>query len=319
MRSPGDVSLEDVAPPTPGPDEVVVRPLASGLCGTDLELIDGAVDPEFMSYPLTLGHEWVGLDDEGRHVVVEGVIPDGTCAACRRGATNLCENFDEIGFTRPGALSDLIAVPSHLVHRLDPAVSVLDAAMVEPAAVVWRALSRVERVAGARCLVVGDGTVALLSAYLLRRLGPGSVDVRGIRPAQSDLARLAGADRFSTVADDARYDVVIEAAGQGPSVEGALAAAARGATVVLLGLPPVGTRVAVAPDQWVNDDLTVQASFSYTRAAWADVVHLLNFGEIAPSFLVTHRYALSEWRGALETLRSSPADQPRGKVIVTID
>lgn len=327
MDAPGRVALVDVDAPTTQPGEVLVRPLASGLCGTDLELIDGTIDATYVRYPLTLGHEWVGRLQEERDgnaedgdvVVVEGVIPDGTCAACRRGATNLCVTYDEIGFTRPGALSEFISVPIDLVHRLHADVSPVDATLVEPMAVVWRALGRAGEVAGARCLVVGDGTVALLCAYLLRRLSPASVDMLGARGAQADLAERSGVDRFLVESTTDRYDVVVEAAGAKRAVESAVAAAARGGTVVLLGLPPHGTRVQIAPDELVNDDLTVRGSFSYTRAAWADVVRLLNFGELRPSFLVTHRFALDEWDRALETLRKVPADQPRGKVLIALD
>jgi threonine dehydrogenase-like Zn-dependent dehydrogenase len=326
VDAPGSVGLIDVDPPATPPGEVLVRPLANGLCGTDLELIDGSIDQAYVRYPLTLGHEWVGrlqVNDEvgvdGDLVVVEGVVPDGTCAACRRGATNLCVTYDEIGFTRPGALSDLIAVPADLVHRLHADVSPVDAALVEPMAVVWRALGRAGDVTGARCLVVGDGTVALLCAYLLRRLSPAVIDMAGIRPAQAELASRAGVDRFVVGPSDDRYDVIIEAAGQRSAVERALGAAARGATIVLLGLTAHGTRVEFAPDVMVNDDLTLRGSFSYTRDAWADVVRLLNFGEVRPSFLVTHAFALPEWAAAIQTLRGVADDQPRGKVLIALD
>ena len=79
------------------------------MCATDLELIDGTIDPAYVRYPLVLGHEWVGTLEgdsdagpEGTPVVVEGIIPCGECDECQRGATNLCVTYDEIGFTRAG-------------------------------------------------------------------------------------------------------------------------------------------------------------------------------------------------------------------------
>jgi len=325
--APGSVGLAELDDPVPDAGDLLVRPVANGMCGTDLELIDGSIDAAYVRYPLTLGHEWVGhlvVDGDagarrGDLVVVEGVIPDGTCAACQRGATNLCETYDEVGFTRPGAAADLVAVPAHLVHHLEPGVAPLDAALVEPMAVVWRALARAGTVAGARCLVVGDGTVGLLCAYLLRRLAPARVDMVGARAAQEGLARHAGVDRFGVDPTGERYDIVIEAAGQKSSATLALASAARGASVVLVGLPTHGTLVEVAPDQVVNDDLTVRGSFGYTRDAFSEVVQLLNDGEVHPSFLITHRFALDEWARAIETLRSSSPHEPRGKVMLAVD
>ena len=322
VSRPGEVALDDVSDPVAGPGEVVVRPVLSGLCGTDLEIVAGTIDEAYVHYPVALGHEWVGrlLDDEsGDLVVVEGIVPCGHCDECLRGATNRCRTYDEIGFTRHGALSDLISVPAHLMHRLHPEVNALDAVLTEPMAVVWRALTRADVAVGARALVIGDGTVAMLAALLLQRFSPASVTMLGLRPAQATLAHEAGVARFVTDLGDERFDVVIEAAGQAPAIRSALSAADRGATVVLLGLPAHGTAVEFFPDDLVNNDVTVQGSFSYTRASWAEVVEMLNDRVLRPSFLVSHRFGLSQWREALDTLAHVAEDTARGKVVLTLE
>jgi threonine dehydrogenase-like Zn-dependent dehydrogenase len=96
----------------------------------------------------------------------------------------------------------------------------------------------------------------------------------------------------------------------------ALTAARRGGTVLLLGLPPHGETVALGVDDAVNNDLAILGSFSYTAAAWRDVVRLLNAGLIRPGFVVTHRFSLAEWERALASLRGG--DGPRGKVLLEI-
>jgi threonine dehydrogenase-like Zn-dependent dehydrogenase len=141
----------------------------------------------------------------------------------------------------------------------------------------------------------------------------------GLRDAQRGLAHRAGADEFLTSSNAERYDVVVEAAGHVDAVTTALASVARGGSVTLLGLPPHGTHVSLAPDDVVNDDLTIQGSFSYTREAWAEVVELLNEGALAPSFLVTHTYPLEQYGDALAMLRTPPADVPRGKVLILLE
>ena len=112
------------------------------------------------------------------------------------------------------------------------------------------------------------------------------------------------------------YDLVVEAAGSTDAVLSALAAARRGGTVVLIGLPPHGATAAVPVDDVVNNDLIIRGSFSYTSAAWREVVTLLNAGLLDLGFLVTHRFPLTEWRAALDTLRGEAS--PRGKVMLTI-
>ncbi len=321
-----DAVVADWPTPTPHGDEVAVRPLLVGMCGTDLELIDGSVDPAYVRYPLVLGHEWVGqlvadvegVGTAGCRVVVEGIVPCGECAACRRGATNLCTTYDEIGFTRPGAMAELVGAPRALIHAIDDDVAVEDAVLTEPMAVVWRALTRLPLRDGLRVAVIGDGTIALLAAYLVATLAPADVTIIGRREAQRSLARRTGAAAFVLETPTTPFDLVIEAAGTVASVRTALDCCARGGSVILLGLPPHGSRVDVAPDDLVNNDLIVQASFAYTRDAFAEVVHHLNTQQWRPSFLVTHRYPFTRAGSAVAALRASEPAAPRGKVIVDI-
>jgi L-iditol 2-dehydrogenase len=344
VAAPGQVSLEQQARPVPGPGEVLIRPAAVGLCGTDLDILAGRIDPAYVRYPLVLGHEWSGtvvasgalasrpLDSAplaawngalapGTPVVAEGIVPCGHCAACRAGQTNVCETYDEMGFTRDGAAAGYAVVAESLVHPLAPSVSMADGALVEPASVVYRGLASITVKPGCRALVVGDGTVALLAAALLGLWSPAEIVMLGRRPAQAGLAVSAGAARFETSPDAAGsgYDLVVEAAGTTGAVLTALAAARRGGTVLLLGLPPHGATAAVPVDDLVNNDLTIRASFGYTSQAWRDVVTLLNAGRLELGFLVTHRFPLGEWAAALDTLRNPDPAGPRGKVLLTLD
>ena len=330
VSSPGVVGLQQQARPVPGPGEVLIRPAAVGLCGTDLDILAGRIDPAYVRYPLVLGHEWSGTvlaggpgsPPPGTRVVAEGIVPCGHCAHCRAGETNLCTTYDEMGFTRDGAAAGFaVVVDETLVHPLAPAVSLADGALVEPASVVYRGLASNTVKPGCRALVVGDGTVALLAAALLGLWSPAEIVMLGRRPAQAALAATAGAARFETEPDAAGggYDLVVEAAGATGAVLTALAAARRGGTVLLLGLPPHGATAAVPVDDLVNNDLTIRASFGYTSDAWRDVVRLLNAGLLELGFLVTHRFPLREWAAALDTLRSQDPATPRGKVLLTLE
>jgi threonine dehydrogenase-like Zn-dependent dehydrogenase len=330
VRRPGEVVLEERDVPRPGPGEVLIRPEVVGLCGTDLEIVDGSIDPAYTRYPLVLGHEWSGTVAADGHppvgegpapgslVVAEGIVPCGHCPYCRAGQTNLCLTYDELGFTRDGAAAAFVTVQRSLVHPLAPGVSAEDAALAEPASVVYRGLSGAAIAPGWRALVVGDGTVALLAVRLLQLWSPAEAVMLGRREGQAALAAQAGAARFETDSRAAGtgYDLVIEAAGSTDAVLSALAAARRGGTVVLLGLPPHGATAAVPVDDVVNNDLIIRGSFGYTSAAWREVVTLLNAGLLELGFLVTHRFPLTEWRAALDTLRGEAS--PRGKVMLTI-
>src|SRR5215831_3893059 len=139
VDTPGSIGVVERADLEAGPGYVVVRTAYCGLCGTDLELLRGDVDPDYVVYPLTLGHEWSGtveavgpgLEDvrPGDRCVAECIVPCGRCARCKAGETNVCEVYEELGFTREGGASDQVLAPYRLVHVLGPSASLLDAAL----------------------------------------------------------------------------------------------------------------------------------------------------------------------------------------------
>jgi 2-desacetyl-2-hydroxyethyl bacteriochlorophyllide A dehydrogenase len=326
ITSPGKMSLQDAAELIPGPGEVVARPVHTGICGTDLELVAGVVDPAYTRYPLVPGHEWSGIIEavgpgvtgleSGQPVIAEGIIPDRVCAQCVQGHTNLCLVYDELGFTRAGAAADQVLLPAQVVHVLGPQVSLLDAALAEPAAVAWRAIGRGQPRPGERIAVVGDGTLALVTTHLLRLFSPAELIVCGQRPAQAGLAAELGATGFDLAAPAVSFDLVIEAAGTPGAVERALGLARRGGRVVLVGLAGNDVKAGLPIDDVVNNDLRISASFAYTSAAWAEVTALLSAGQIRLSPVITHRFPLEAYQEAYQVLRESSG--PRGKVILDV-
>jgi threonine dehydrogenase-like Zn-dependent dehydrogenase len=327
IEQPGSIALVERDELRPGPGEVVLRPAYCGLCGTDLELLRGEVDPDFARYPVTLGHEWSGVVEAvgpgvagiepGLRCVAEGIVPCGRCASCRAGATNVCDTYDEVGFTREGGAGDQIVVPARIVHVLAEDVPLLDAALVEPSAVVLTGLEKTRPRPGLRLLVVGDGTIALLSVLLARLWSPAELVVAGRRAEQEALALELGATEFTTGdPPQGAFDLTIEAAGATEAVTTAVGALTRGGTALLLGLAPTGSVLELPADLLVNNDLTLAASFSYTAAAWSRVVALLNAGRLRPGRLVTHTFGLDDYEHAFAEL-AAPSGR-RGKVMLEV-
>jgi L-iditol 2-dehydrogenase len=325
VRAPGDLVIEERTYPSPGPEEVLVRPYYVGLCGTDLDIVRGDLDPLYVRYPLVVGHEWsgrilaVGDSVEGLHegdpVVVEGVLACGKCSQCRAGKTNLCQNFDELGFTVAGAAGPAVLAPARLTHQLAAHVPLEAGALVEPAAVVLRGLLEMAIVPGLNVLIVGDGTIALLAAHLVRKWSPGSVTMSGLRAEQRSLAEAAAVSEFTVALPEERaYDLVIEAAGSTVAVETALRSAARGGHVLVLGIAGHGKAAQLYVDDLVNNDISVRGSFSYTASSWALIVRLLNGGSFQPSGLITHQYTLDQHGEALDMLASTDGGR-RGKIL----
>ncbi len=327
IASPGSIGLQGVAELVAGPGEVVARPVHVGICGTDLELLAGVVDPAYVRYPLVPGHEWSGVIEAvgpgvtglapGQRVIAEGIIPDRVCAECAASRTNLCAVYDELGFTRAGAAADQVLVPARVVHCLADEVSLLEAALAEPAAVAWRAIGRGQPRPGERVAVVGDGTLALIAVHLLGLYSPAELIVCAQRQDQAGLAAELGATGFFTGDPPGRFDLVVEAAGTAGAVERALGLARRGGRVVLIGLAGDGVTARFPVDDVVNNDLRISASFAYTSAAWAEVTALLGSGRIRLSPLITHRFPLDAYEEAYQMLRESSG--ARGKVMLDVN
>ena len=316
------VALVESDTPLLGVGEVLVAPILTGICGTDLEIVHGKIDPAYVKYPIVLGHEWCGrivdVGDAitelavGGRVVCEGIIPCGTCFECTSGNSNRCTTYDEIGFTRPGAAAELIKAPARLLHKIADNVSDESAALVEPTAVVTQGILKAAPKDGSNVLVIGDGTIAMIAARLIRNWNPSSVKMLGLKAGQVELANKAGVDEFLTATPDEKYDLIIEASGSSVRISEAVGMLVRGGKLLLLGFTGSNVTTGISIDDVVNGDLSILASFGYTREAWKATVALLNSGALDLSFLVTHRFALSNFAEAIAALESAPA--PRGKI-----
>jgi threonine dehydrogenase-like Zn-dependent dehydrogenase len=328
VHEPGRWAVEDLPEPTPGPGEVLVAVAAAGICGSDLELVDGRRPAAYVRYPVVPGHEWAGRVvgtgpgvtaglAPGDPVVAEGFRACGVCARCAEGRTNLClADYAETGFTHQGALADRLVVPARLVHRLPAERPLEPAALLEPAACVANGLLEAGMPRpGSRLAVVGDGPLGLLAVLLLRTLTPAELLLVGARPGRGGRhGRGAGATRVVDAADRAalaelggRFDAVVEATNAPEGAALGLRLLRRGGGAVLLGISGAG-RPTVDPDTFTLNQLRVQGSFGASRAAWRWVVELYAGGILDPAPLVTHWYRLEEAPAALAALAAPDGD-----------
>lgn len=321
---PGVAELRHVATPQPGRGEVLVRVGAAGICGSDLEVLDGRRPQPYVRYPIIPGHEWAGTVDAvgpgvenvdvGTPVVAEGFRACGNCARCREGRTNLCAaDYAETGFTHAGAFADFVSVPAELVHPLPPGTDFAAAAVLEPAACVAGGLLEAELRPGLSVAVVGAGTLGLLAVALLRLTSPLRLALIGTRRERLLLGTELGADEICDLRDGdpveclgRGFDLVFEAANRPEGAATAVALARRGGTVVLEGISGAG-RATIDPDAIVLGHLRVQGIFGASRAAWRWVVELFSSGRLDLERLVTHRFALEEFEDAFATLRDRNA------------
>jgi 2-desacetyl-2-hydroxyethyl bacteriochlorophyllide A dehydrogenase len=316
IERPGEAAFREVDEPAVGPDDVLVRSRRAGVCRTDLELFAGELDPRWVRYPCIPGHEWSGVIEEvganvtefqpGERVVCEGIIPCERCRRCRAGETNICENYDQLGFTRAGGYAELVVAPQRVVHRLPDHVSFEAAVLIEPGSVVLRGFERAQLRTGEGIGVVGTGTLGSLALMLAQLYAPSRLFAFGIRDEELELARRLGAQSAINVErnppDGDDLDVVVEAAGAVPAVEFATRLAREGGRVVLLGIAGAGRSLELPADRIALRDLALLGSVGYTKAVWSRMVGLARDQLVELDPIVTHRFPASEFRQAFDLL-----------------
>ncbi|MFD7922007.1 zinc-binding dehydrogenase [Streptomyces sp. NPDC059740] len=326
VDGPGRHRVARVPVPEPGPGQVRVDVAAAGVCGSDREVHDGTRPAGYVRYPLTPGHEWAGtvaavgggVDPGlvGRPVVAEGFVNCQVCARCRSGETSLCEaEYDETGFTRPGAFAQSLVVPARLVHTLPEGADLRAAALLEPAAVAAAAALAARPVPGERIAVVGAGALGLLTVQLLAAASPAELVAVDPRTARADAAQDMGATSACgpRQAAPGRFDLVVETAGAPDSAATAVRLARRGGRVVLVGLPVEGAR-GLDPIALTLGQISVHGVFGASSGAWTHAVRAFAQGLLRPGPLVTHSFPLERYAEAVALVGSG--DPGVGKVLL---
>ncbi len=219
------IEVLDVPPPESTDGLVRVRVRAAGICGSDLHLI------EWGPLPVTLGHEFGGVLDDGTEVAVQPQTPCDHCDCCRRGDVHLCRELlsRTHGVSIDGGLADEVWVDPRAVVPFPAGVRVGDAGLVEPLAVAVHGVDLVEVSSGMSVLVVGGGSIGLCAVAASVAAGA-DVDLAGRHPHQVESGARLGAS--TTLGTD--YDVVIDAAGTQSAIDQAVDLVRPGGTVVAM-------------------------------------------------------------------------------------
>jgi threonine dehydrogenase-like Zn-dependent dehydrogenase len=265
FTGPGQVELLDVAAPQQVPGETLVHVMASGICGSELH---GFRSVGMRVPPLVMGHEFAGLTDDGRRVVVNPLISCGHCAACRRGEPQVCRSRQLLGAHRAGGFGQVATVPDTGLNDLPDAISWSAATLIEPLANAIHAWDHVPADVGSAA-VIGAGSIGLLCAQVGRARG---VDVVVTEPSAHRRDVAEGLGLRVVVALDGEYDTVLDAVGLEVTRRLSIEHCRPAGTSVWVGLGEDAT--SLGGHDVVRWERRVFGTFAYTPANFAAAIEL---------------------------------------------
>ena len=310
IEKPHRVLLTDLPTPRPGENEVLIKVMASGICGTDVHILRG----EYLGdYPVIPGHEFSGIVQQvgagigrfrvGERVAVEPNVACDNCYNCLHNRQNFCLNWQAIGVTRPGGMAQYAVAPEKAVVPIGD-LPFEHGAFVEPLSCVLHGVERAQVRLADRVAILGAGPIGNLLLQTVRLQGAAHVTVAEKNPARAQLASACGADRCLTRLDELEnegYDVVIDATGVIEVMERSLDFARRGGSVLLFGVPPAGRSMKVQAFEIFRKGLTVLSSFTSVRNSY-QAVALLQSKQVDVSRLISHQLPLDEFERGVELI-----------------
>jgi len=326
---PGDMRVMDVPVPKPAPGEILVQVKATGICYSDISILDGKYKGRKpVPYPVVMGHEGAGVVAElgagvtdiavGDRIGFEVLFGCGKCENCRNGNKNMCSDWGHYGITTDGTFAEYIKIKSELAHKLPDNVSFANAAFLEPISLTVRSISHVKPLVGDTACIIGPGSIGLLHLQALKSAGCAKVIMCGIEKDsfRFEIAKKLGADHCITIGKEdpvaavKEYtkglgaDVVIETASHPSAIGLAIDVAASKGRISAFGLYPEAT---IRPIQIIREGLTIYGDVALLQKHFLRAIRWVEYGKVLAEPIITKRFKLDQAAEAVEANRQGNA------------
>ena len=302
MTSPGVIEFRDVPIPEIRDDQVLVKMMRLGICGSDIHVYHGK--HPYTKYPVTQGLE------VGQKVVLEPQVTCGKCYPCTHGKYNLCTELKVMGFQTTGAASEYFAVDASKVDVIPDSMTYDEAALIEPLAVTVHAAKRFQDINGANVSIIGCGPIGILLMQSCKALGAAKVLITDISDYRLELAKSLGADyaintakvpyadAIAEVFGPDKADVTYECAGNNATTDMAIQNSRKGSVIVLVAVFADWAKVDLAR---LNDsELTLDTSMMYRHEDYVDALRFVAEGKIQLKPLISKHFAFRDFLSAYQ-------------------
>jgi L-iditol 2-dehydrogenase len=321
MKTPGEIVIEEIPVPQIGPDEVLVKVMAVGVCGSDVHYFEhGRIGPYVVRKPIILGHECAGIVaacganvtrfTPGDRVAVEPGVTCGRCSHCKSGRYNLCADVQFLA-TPPvdGAFVQYIKHREDFLFPIPDHLSFEEAALIEPLSVGIHALNRAGFRPGWNVAIIGMGPVGLMAVVAAKAFGASRIFVSDLEENRLRAALELGAtdavsgkdedpvSRIMLCTERQGVDMAIETAGHPRALQTALQIVKRGGKLSIVGLPPVD-EVGFNVPFICDNEVDIYGVFRYANT-YRQGVGFLSSGIADVGKLITDRFSLEQTQEAL--------------------
>lgn len=318
MTAPGKIELREIPVPEIGENEVLIKIMKIGVCGSDIHVYHG--EHPFTSYPVTQGHEVSGEVVKtgtavsgikpGQKVTIQPQVVCGRCYPCRHGKYNLCEELKVMGFQTTGVASHYFAVDQAKVTPLPDEMSYDEGAMIEPLAVAVHAVRRAGDVKGAKIAVLGAGPIGILVAQAAKGMGADQVMITDVSSLRLEKAKECGVDFCVNTRNQDfgeamvhnfgpdKADVIYDCAGNNITMGQAIKYARKGSVIILVAVfaGPGQLDLAVLNDH----ELDLNTSMMYRNEDYLDAIRLVNEKKVVLAPLVSKHFAFGDYLKAYQ-------------------
>jgi threonine 3-dehydrogenase len=324
--------LQDVPEPAIGINDVLIRVLRTGICGTDVHIYDwNDWAQKTIHTPMVIGHEFVGEIVEvganvndfhpGELVSGEGHVVCGRCRNCMAGRRHLCAHTSGVGVNRPGCFAEYISLPMTNLWRHDPGIDRDTAAIFDPFGnAVHTALAF--NVLGEDVLITGAGPIGIMAAAVARHAGARYIVITDLNDYRLEIASRMHVDLALNVKQmsvrDAQkklgmkegFDVGLEMSGSAAALRDMIHNMAHGGRIAILGIP--SEEIVIDWREVIFNMLTIRGIYGRQMyETWYKMTVLLQSGlDIRP--VITHRFSYEDYEEAFRVMRSGNS----GKVIL---
>lgn len=335
---PGTMEIQDAPVPIPQDDEVLIKVEYVGICGSDVHGFESGpfIPPSDPNQQIGLGHECAGTVVDigakvtkfkvGDRVCIEPGVPCRKCRFCLEGKYNICPSVDFMA-TQPnyrGALTNYLCHPENFTYILPDNMSILEGALVEPAAVGMHAAIQANVKPGMKIVILGSGCIGLMTLQACKVMGATEIIVVDMIEKRLQMAKQLGAmeivdakneDTAAKVKEllgEYGADVVFETAGARATAKQAVSLVVRGGRIMIVGTIPGETPIDFLK---INREVSIQTVFRYANN-YPMTIQTISSGRFDVNSMVTHVYDYKNVQKAFEESVNCKEDIIKGVIKV---